>query len=173
MDRCKGVKTHRLLRVGADARHPEIAQHRAAIIGDQKISWLDVTMSNFGIMRRSDCAGDGYPYSDGFQHGQLVAAMYPVRQRSPWEVLHRDERPVIGGGACVVNGDDLWEVRQASGCLALAGEPAQCVRVPEVGAQNLHGHRSRETFLVGGVHGAEPAGRDPLKIPVTLDGRTR
>ncbi len=147
--------------------HPEICEFRHALLIDQDIAGLDVSMDDVATIDGLDCPADITGYAYGLLYLQGSSLVQVLLQAAPIDVLHHQVHVALGIDLQGIRGDDVGVGKPANrACLLLEARP---VMLPRLGGlpgfivqQLLYGHMAFHPLIGGKV--------DPTKVPLADDG---
>ena len=153
------IRAVRGLEPADDPGDAEIRQLRLAVLGEQDVRRLDVTMQGAAPVRGLQRASHLHPDVQSIAPVDRTGVVDLGLQRPVRVVLHDDVGPTGGGGADLEDVDDVGMSRQLSHRHLLAHEPLHIVRL-EISRQHLYRDRAVQRALGAAVHHPEPAPPD-------------
>ena len=152
---------HRLVSTG-DARGPEVAQLRFAVIVEKDIGGFDIAVQCACPMRGFQRPAQLHPDAQCLGPRDPALAAHSVREGTRCVVGHHDERPVTFGDADLQDVHDVRMAGKRSHREALTQEAFPVIFV-EIRRKHLDGDASPERLLVAAID-------DPAAAPANFDG---
>ncbi len=151
----------------------EVADLDRAVVGDQHVFRLDVTVHEPGAVGRGECLKYRQHHLKCLSRLQMTGLAKHLTQRATLDQLH-DQEDDVAVLALICDGDDVG-AGQPGGGLGLAPEAGDEVLVG--GEGRMHGldrHRTVEPGVEGAVHHSHPAGGDaPGDFVATVEQPTQ
>jgi hypothetical protein len=152
---------HRFVSTG-DARGPEVAQLRLAVIVNERIPGLDIAMQCASPMRGFQRPAQLHSDAQCLGPRDPALPAYSLCEGTRCVVRHHDEWPVAFGYADMKDVDDVRVAGQPTHRVALTQKPFPVIFV-EISREHLDGDASPERLLVAAVDNPTPA-------PANFDG---
>jgi hypothetical protein len=155
------------LALAGAAGEAEVEDADAAVVADHDVVGLEVAVDE------ADGVGGGEAVAGLGEHAEDLGAgprllVEPAAQRDAGDELHRDVDLAVGGGADVVDADDVG-VREAGEGLGLAQQAALALGVAGAVAQDLDRDLAIEGLVEGGVDDAHAAAAELAQDGVAAD----
>src|SRR6266436_3319222 len=154
--------------VAGEARHSEIHELHAAVVGDEHIGWLDVTVNYTSAVRGAKSAGD----FRNDRAGPGVRKAAPFQDAVEWLALQEFHDQVrclrTFVNAHIVQRHDRG-VRELPDYAGFLEKTQTAFALREFFGEKLDGHLTADHGIVRSRHAASGAGADDLETFVTSD----